>query len=184
MNNRQINRYGFVSNGKELLGFNNKQPNLLYKELKPLLKKENGTFEQSIDGEKSTVSTYTILLTGWRLVHVIPHSSLFTDINKLRNNVLLIMAISLMVFAALIIFISSMFTKPLRELEDRMKEVEDGRLNVRIPSTSNDEVGRLGKSFNRMITELNISIEKLVESEKTGKRRNWKLFSPRFIPIS
>ncbi|MDM5196666.1 histidine kinase [Fictibacillus enclensis] len=182
VNNRQINRYGFVSNGKELLGFNNKQPNLLYKELKPLLKKENGTFEQSIDGEKSTVSTYTILLTGWRLVHVIPHSSLFTDINKLRNNVLLIMAISLMVFAALIIFISSMFTKPLRELEDRMKEVEDGRLNVRIPSTSNDEVGRLGKSFNRMITELNISIEKLVESEKNRQKAKLEALQSQIHP--
>lgn len=42
-----------------------------------------------------------------------------------------------------------------------MKKVEEGERNIKFPTTGNDEIAQLGKSFNDMITEINRLIEEV-----------------------
>ncbi len=50
--------------------------------------------------------------------------------------------------------IASSMTEPMRCLYDAMKQVEDDRLDIRVPVLSQDEVGFLSLKFNRMIEAL------------------------------
>lgn len=52
------------------------------------------------------------------------------------------------------IFVGRSLIRPLGILSNGMTEVADGRLDVRLPVTSNDEVGRVTSQFNRMVDGL------------------------------
>lgn len=52
------------------------------------------------------------------------------------------------------IFVGRSLIRPLGVLSVGMAEVADGRLDVRLPVTSNDEVGRVTSQFNRMVDGL------------------------------
>jgi class 3 adenylate cyclase len=52
------------------------------------------------------------------------------------------------------IFVTRSLIRPLGILSDGMTRVADGKLDVRLPITSNDEVGRVTGQFNRMVEGL------------------------------
>ncbi len=52
-------------------------------------------------------------------------------------------------------FISKKITKPLSEIADAMSHVESGDLTKKVNITSSDEVGAMGRAFNKMVDGLN-----------------------------
>jgi signal transduction histidine kinase len=60
----------------------------------------------------------------------------------------------------LILFISHRFLKPIGTLQNSFKQVVNGDLDVRVPSTSKDEIADLTISFNHMVEELRKNAEK------------------------
>jgi len=75
-----------------------------------------------------------------------------------------------LILAAIILIIligfnlSSLLTRPLTSLMDASRAVTDGDLTIRVPSETNDEIGVLAESFNTMITSLNASHHRMVET--------------------
>jgi len=63
-------------------------------------------------------------------------------------------------------------TRPLRELIHGAHSVESGDLDVTVPVTSRDELGRLASGFNRMVAALRESRDKLVERANTDGLTN------------
>lgn len=56
--------------------------------------------------------------------------------------------------AGLAIFLAKSVSEPLRSYESGMTSVRRGDLDIRVPVVSNDEIGRMGEGFNRMVREL------------------------------
>jgi len=84
---------------------------------------------------------------------------LFGDILSYSGNRLLREAgvdfVSAVVAAAMIyIWISQALTRPVARLDRGMQQVADGNLAVRLPVTSDDEVGRATSGFNQMVEGL------------------------------
>lgn len=52
------------------------------------------------------------------------------------------------------VWFSKRLTKPIRNMMDRMSEIETGNFKVELPVTSGDEIGILSKRFNQMSKEL------------------------------
>lgn len=77
----------------------------------------------------------------------------------------------------LILFFSSIFSKiiansvsyPIRELREKMGQMEQGDLSTRVNVTRQDEIGYLGESFNRMADK----IETLVQNVDEEKHSLW-----------
>ena len=77
----------------------------------------------------------------------------------------------------LILFFSSIFSKiiansvsyPIRELREKMGQMEHGDLSTRVNVTRQDEIGYLGESFNRMADK----IETLVHNVDEEKHSLW-----------
>lgn len=62
--------------------------------------------------------------------------------------ILLLVAISMALIAALInVYVSSRITKPLKKLTEAAEQIAEGKLDVELPKPTNDEVGRLTRSF-------------------------------------
>ncbi len=80
----------------------------------------------------------------------------------------------LIVALAVSIVTTLMIKRPISALEKTMGRAQQGRLDVRAEARSNDELGRLGRSFNNMITRLdesNIEIQRLHHEQMKRSER-------------
>lgn len=96
------------------------------------------------------------------------------NINELQGETLWtlmagIMAVLLLIFVVGL-FLSSSISEPIIELKNIAEEIGKGRLNTKITIKSNDEIGSLSKSFNKMAENLRMSNENL--EQKVNKRTN------------
>ncbi len=60
---------------------------------------------------------------------------------------------------------------PLTQLEQSVNEISRGNLDIQINSTSDDEIGKLAKSFNRMVMNLQTTMASKYELEKEVQER-------------
>lgn len=74
--------------------------------------------------------------------------------DRVRQEILVDAASALFGCSVVFIFLSRSLTRPIRILTDAMEKAGQGDLGVRVPVTSNDEVGRLTSQFNRMTSGL------------------------------
>ncbi len=82
-------------------------------------------------------------------------------------------AFTLGAYAAVLIFIvtvglilANRLSKPLRELSDAAKVIGHGNLDIQLTAKSDDEVGKLVRSFNEMAKELKAGRENLAQAER------------------
>lgn len=83
-------------------------------------------------------------------------------LSALVNIYVLLFAITVFVT----IFISSLITKPLLLLQEKLSGIRLGFANEKISYSEKDEIGQLVTEYNRMIDELAVSAEKLARSER------------------
>ena len=89
---------------------------------------------------------------------------------SMKRRILMIGTMALAAAFALLFIISIWLTRPLRRLAEASQAMAAGNLNIRIPVTSSDEVGRLNESFNIMTASLRSRIEALQQAESIQRR--------------
>jgi class 3 adenylate cyclase len=75
-------------------------------------------------------------------------------VEALRGLILFLVAVGSAAAAGLAFFVSHSVAAPLGRLRQAMAEVERGRLDVRAPVVSDDEIGAVTEGFNRMVRGL------------------------------
>jgi len=67
--------------------------------------------------------------------------------------------------------VSKYITAPLQLLASKIRHIQLGIINEKIDWKRKDEIGRLVEEYNRMVVELELSVEKLAKSEREGAWR-------------
>ncbi len=99
----------------------------------------------------------------WYLVVAQPASQYYGPAQQQTQGILLL-AIALTVISLFSsYFVSRRVTRPIRVLTAAARQVADGKLHVKAPITSQDEVGTLARTFNLMTTELEVAQATLEE---------------------
>lgn len=84
----------------------------------------------------------------------------------------------------MVILINNMMT-PLQNVSNKMRELANGDLSVRIDRITNDEVGEVAVSFNSMADQLNLNIKRMIEKEVVEQKLRYKILisqvNPHFI---
>ncbi|NLZ49077.1 MAG: sensor histidine kinase [Clostridiales bacterium] len=148
-----------INENKEIVYQNNEldDRNLLNK---ITFEKDYGYFTNIIDGEKYIINIATLEDSGLKVIAV---NSFYELTKTARKNLSKSIALVL-VCVILSIFILKLvikgFFRPLFNIIDSMKIVENGDLSVQVEVKNNDEIGYLASSFNRMILRLKNNIEK------------------------
>jgi sensor histidine kinase YesM len=107
------------------------------------------------------------------LVNRIPTESIFNEINQQKNRFFLTLLILTIAFAFISLGISYTITRPLGNLQKKMSKIAVDNIKVLLPEkNSSGEVLELIRSFNKMLLDLNVSIEqsKKLERQKEGLR--------------
>ncbi|MFK0521798.1 sensor histidine kinase [Paenibacillus illinoisensis] len=94
-----------------------------------------------------------------QLVAIIHRAGLFEQLFSARATVYLAILICTIVLIVMGAWFSRRLAAPIRKLIQQMAVVESGKLNARLPVTSNDEIGRLTHGFNRMLERLQVHID-------------------------
>ena len=96
---------------------------------------------------------------GLNINVVIPRSELLFKINKIGYAT----AVALLVCIMTVVVISSLFsrtiTRPIRKMQKQMRQVEQGQYTVLLQKESNDEIGSLIASYNRMVMKIKTLIQ-------------------------
>jgi two-component system sensor histidine kinase YesM len=106
-------------------------------------------------------------VSGWSLVSITPYEDAVSPINRIYNRVLVIQLISFFLFLLLLIYLLQKFTKPLVRLGKLAETVQRGNLEVRSRIRGDDEIGRLGYSFDQMLDR----IKDMIREVQLGEMR-------------
>lgn len=141
--------------------------------------------KQHFTGKKSWMYYAPLSSVGWSIGVIVPEDELFGDIQKLSRTVLMIGGAGFVFLFAVVVFISSTITRPLRELAVRATEIARGSLDVELPPTrARDEVGALTHSFEDMRVALKEYISNLKETTAAKERIESELKIARSIQMN
>jgi two-component system sensor histidine kinase YesM len=152
-----------------------------FKEYKNQQSKESSIQDIESIG-KSLVTTYQSDFSRWKIISFIAISEL-TKGPAVMARWIYYVGISGLIIGVIISLISSnRLVKPVNLLTYLMDEVEKENFDVRIKINSNDELGRLGTSFNNMVEKINNLISKVYQEEIKLKNAEIKALQAQINP--
>ena len=131
---------------------------------------EDTTVKENFYGEKRLVTVKTISYTGWKLISVVPMKSFSMGMTGMRNLVVLLVALT--VFAVVILnqMVSARISKPLRRLNDSVKEWEAGNMNPDIYIGGSMEVEHLGKTLRSTVAQIRQLMDDIVVEQEEKRK--------------
>ncbi|MFB9329156.1 sensor histidine kinase [Paenibacillus aurantiacus] len=126
---------------------------------------DRGSFYGELAGERQLFIYMTSPNTEWKAIAAIPERALTKDSRVIRN-VTLAATLATVALALLIsTLVSFALTKPLRKMMQLMRTVQDGDFRAKFQVRYGDEIGQLGRQYNRMIARIEELIQDIFRSE-------------------
>ncbi len=119
---------------------------------------------------------------GIKVNAVIPRSDLLFKINKIGYVTAAAVFGSMTVVIAISLMFSRTITSPIRQLQRRMQQVEEGKYKVLLERESNDEIGSLITSYNRMVRKIKALIEEVYVAEIKQKNAKYLALQTQINP--
>jgi len=145
--------------------------------LSNLKSKEKKIANLSFDGDNYIVASNPTVVAPWNIVYVRSEKYLTRSMDKAKLYIFMLAGVCLVLSLLISIILSRSITKPLASLEKTIKRLTNRDFTAKFHYDYDDEVGRLGKSFNFMVEEINSTIGELneeknrVENEQRLKRK-------------
>ncbi|WDC84813.1 cache domain-containing protein [Caloramator sp. mosi_1] len=147
--------------------------NLIGKDLKEdkrdKLNKEKGYFYIK-DNLKEKLIIYTTAQNGWKLVYEIPKDLLLKDTIKVINYILVIGILFMLIVTLTISLYMKKLLKPLDKIVKATQSIENGDFTINVDVNTKDELGKLSNTFNNMINNLRVMIERTLNTINETKK--------------
>lgn len=153
------------------------QQQLIYSGLKEesideVLEHEQGSYIEDFQGDRRITTIKDIQYSDWRMVGVSYVDELVENMRDFTNFLIIILVFGIVFVVLASIFISSKISKPIKRLEHQMNRVEQGDFDIEnLEVKGEDEVKRLTKAFNLMISRIKMLMSQIV-SEQEAKRKS------------
>ncbi|MGQ3478032.1 cache domain-containing sensor histidine kinase [Paenibacillus sp. TY11] len=129
---------------------------------------DSGMFTREAGGRELLFMFRASEFTGWRTVGVFPARESTLEVRQIQFYVVCFVFIVCLFGLTASLRLSSSIARPIFRLMSYMRTAETGDLTVRQWSDRGDEVGMLGRSFNRMLEQIRrlMSLSELRERQK------------------
>jgi len=145
---------------------------------------KRGLHHEIIDifGKESFVISEPFQQSDWRIIRIT-----FLDyLKKTTNTIFLFLVIFLIIMIFTYLFISLILSnsiaKPIIELNEKLKLIQNGNFNVKIESTRNDEIGQLNDTFNKMTVKIDNLLKQSVNEQKRKSDLEFKVLQAQINP--
>lgn len=132
---------------------------------------EDGNHRETFQGEERSVTIKTMGYTGWKVVNVVPTDEYYFNLNQMRFFVFFIVLFTILCMVLLNIFISGRIATPIQRLEEAVKELEKGNLELEIHEEGSQEIRHLGRTIRSMVLQTQGLLDRIVE-EQEAKRKS------------
>ncbi|MDQ6422447.1 sensor histidine kinase [Paenibacillus sp. LHD-117] len=150
------------------------QQQLVYSNLKSemidkVLEVRNGTFT-SDEGSGSRMYTVRDSEFGWKIVGVSYVNELVANQHTLRLSFIILGLICIVIAIMISVILSQRISRPIKQLEQYMKEVEKGNFDIHVPVPRTIEIGRLARTFNIMVGKIKELMEQVVLNQEQKRK--------------
>ncbi|MNZ18836.1 Sensor histidine kinase YehU [compost metagenome] len=148
----------------------------------PYFNEINSVYDDGIVGQDLIVTKLTQSHGGFTVLSTVPEDELAKTYRGLRNTIITISSICIL-FAIIIssLFIGN-FAKRTYGIVRITRKVRNGDLTVRIEDNKDDELGLISKSFNSVLDNLNLYIDKVYKAEIKQKQAELAALESRVNP--
>jgi len=119
---------------------------------------------------------------GWKIVGVVPLDESLQVISRLQLYTVGVALFTLLLATVASWYFTNSIIRPVRKLRSLMRKVEEGELHLRFRSKSNDEIGELGASFNKMVEEINNLINMVYAEQREKREAELKILQAQIKP--
>ncbi|MCR5671547.1 MAG: histidine kinase [Butyrivibrio sp.] len=125
--------------------------------------------EKSAEGSR-IVTVNTVSYTGWKLVNVIPTTNTYRGMKDIRYFVIMILSITLLAMLILNRLVASRVTKPIRKLNDSIRDIETGSIEPEVYIGGPSEVEHLGRTLRSSYDQINQLMKDMVASQEEKRK--------------
>lgn len=108
---------------------------------------------------------------NWVILAEMDWDEVLIPVYRFRNNILFVSIIISGLFILISYIVSLGITRTIIKLNSAVSEVGKGNFNVNLEISTNDEIGELTRSFNKMASQLKLSSQQLAE-ERINRTRS------------
>lgn len=130
----------------------------------------DGSHEEVFQGEKRLITVKTVSYTGWKIVSVIPVSTINMGLYGTRMFVIMLAALLILATIILNQLVSANIVKPLQKLNDSVKEWESGNMDPNIYVGGTMEVEHLGKTLRSTVEQLKQLMQDIVVEQEEKRK--------------
>jgi two-component system sensor histidine kinase YesM len=155
--------------------------NLKSEKIEEVKNRETGSFFTNEDGQKKI---YTVQDTnfGWKIVGVAYPGELIPKKSEVGLSFVLWGLFGLAIALLISIVISLRLTKPIKQLQENMREVEKGNLDVRADIKSVNEIGQLERTFNLMVGQIRQLMNRVIQDQEIKRKSEIKVLQSQINP--
>ena len=156
--------------------------NLLQENVQEVISHGPGTLSlMTEEGQKLYIS-HRSDATGWTTVGVAYADELLQNSGLIFRQYIIIAGLAILLAFLISVLLSRAITNPLRKLAVTMQAVEQGDFSVRSQVRTDNEVGRLGDSFNHMIATIQNLMAQKLRIEEQKRQSDWNLLQAQIKP--
>ena len=142
----------------------------------------SGSFLTSLAGRRWFVVYAVSAYTGWKYAVTVPANDIFGQIYNIQKFFILVVLIITALILPVCFIVSGGVYRPLGKLVSAMREVENGRLDVRINDKRFDEYQNVYRGFNTMTAELSKLVEDLAKEQVLKKQADINMLHAQINP--
>lgn len=166
--------YMYLTDGKGEIIYHPRQQ-LIYSDLikennKMAAEYEDGTFTEIFDREKRLVTVKSVGYTGWKIVAVTPMSDITANYSHMRIFIIFSIFFGILILTIINILVSSKIANPIKNLENKVKDFEEGALNIDFSTEGTYEVRHLGEAINSMVSQVNVLMKNIVIEQELKRK--------------
>lgn len=103
---------------------------------------------------------------SWTIVTEVTEASMYKNLDLLKQWFVVLAANAVIVAVILFSYILNRLTGPLEQLREAMEQMESGSLGIQLDASSRNELGMLGREFNRMSSSINDMVIQIRDMEE------------------
>ncbi len=142
----------------------------------------SGSFIIVASHQKYLINYQRLNKNAWKVAEIIPYESLLGEIRQLGSKIGLVLCLFILLFVVIAILIAISITRPIKQLCGSMRKVEAGDLTAQVCVTSEDEVGVLVASFNKMVKKIKELIDQLVIEQRRERELEFEALQAQIRP--
>ena len=103
---------------------------------------------------------------GWTLIHVLPEKEALESVSQAFRRQTIVFVFILITTLLIVSVTAAYLMQPLTLMDHAAEKIITGDFSIRLPDNrQNDEIGRLSKTFNHMLTVLNQTVDQKAQEE-------------------